>query len=101
MTTETTETMNTGDVCRRIGLIVTAEMLLELGFEPVAVEKRSKLWAQSDYPAMCNAVGNWIKSRAGVPMQPKPEKKAKAPEATPARGLVVPPPVVHDDDEEL
>lgn len=95
----TTETMNTGDVCRRIGLIVTAELLLELGFEPVAVDKRSKLWAQSDYTAMCNAVGNWIKSRAGVPMQPKPEKKDKAPAASAGKPMTVNKPPVADDEE--
>lgn len=86
-------TMNMGDINRRLGLgssAVNAQMLIDMGFEPAGRDKRAVLFNESDYPAMCNAIGNYIKGRAGVPMQPKPEK-------APAKGKAPP----ADDDEEL
>lgn len=77
-------TMNTGDVSRRIGVPVTVELLQELGFKPVGQDKRAMLWNQADYPSMCNEIGDWIKGRHGVPMQPKPARTAKKTE--PAAG---------------
>lgn len=90
-------TMNVGDINRRLGLnssAVTAQLLSDLGFEPAGRDKRATLYNESDYPAICNAVGNYVKSRAGVPMQPRPEKPSK-----PAKGSDKTPPA--DDDEEL
>ncbi len=86
-------TMNTGDISRRLGVQVTAEQLTELGFEPVGKDKRAVLWDARDYPAMCERFGNWIKGRANVPMQPKPEGKTKAKAESKA------PPAADDDDE--
>ncbi len=92
----TTDTMNTGDVSRRMDIPVTAEKLASLGFKPAGQDKRATLWAQSDYPAMCKAVAKYIESRAGVPMQPKPETKPKVkPETKPTNSAPV------DDDDEL
>lgn len=71
--------MMTGDVTRRIGLTIPAALLEELGFQPVAKDKRAQLWAQSDYPAMCVALGQWVKDRQKIPMQPKPEAAPKKP----------------------
>lgn len=76
-----TKTMNTGDVSRRMGIPVTATLLKELGFEPVARDKRAELWNPDEYPAMCESLGKWVSRRATVPMQPKPESKAKKPAA--------------------
>lgn len=74
----TTETMSVGDINRRFGDIpVTEKVLSKLGFEAVGRDKRAVLYKQSDYPAMCNAVSNYIKGKAGVPMQPRPEKEGK------------------------
>lgn len=75
----TTETMSVGDINRRLGDApqVTERLLTALGFEPVGRDKRAVLYKQSDYPAMCNAVANYIKGKAGVPMQPRPEKDEK------------------------
>lgn len=70
-------TMMTGDVTRRVGLTIPADLLKELGFTPVGQDKRATLWAQSDYPAMCVSLGNWLKERQKVPMQPKPAPAAK------------------------
>lgn len=94
------ETMNTGDVSRRLGIPVTAELLTELGFEPVGRDKRAVLWAPEDYPKMCDAVGKYIAGRKNVPMQPKPERQAKPTKSkTPVAGKPLPP--SDDDDEEL
>jgi hypothetical protein len=70
--------MNTGDVTRRIGLVITTNQLLALGFKAVGQDKRATLFAQSDYPAMCEAIGEWVKGRADVPMQPKPVRHPPA-----------------------
>ena len=75
---EATETMQTGDIQRRIGILgVTEQLLIDLGFKSVDKNKRAVLWDQADYPAMCEAVGNYIKARATMPMQPKPERVRK------------------------
>lgn len=73
-----TTQMNTGDVSRRLGLPVTAELLESLGFEPVGRDKRAVLWDVNDYPRMCDKLGKWITQRRDVPMQPRPDKPVKA-----------------------
>lgn len=90
-------TMNTGDVSRRVGLTITAERLLELGFTPAGRDKRAVLWNQSDYPVMCKELGKWIAGRANVPMQPRPEgiKTKEAPTAIASTNSGT------DDEEEL
>lgn len=88
-----TQTMNTGDVQRRLGVPITAATLLQLGFKPVGKDKRASLWDQADYPAMCKAYGAHIAGRANVPMQDKPEAKPKKSDAK------VKPPAADDDDE--
>lgn len=80
--------MMTGDVTRRIGLTIPAALLEELGFKPIAKDKRAQLWAQGDYPAMCVALGQWVKDRQKIPMQPKPE----APPKKPKKGALPPGP---------
>ena len=87
-------TMNTGDITRRVGLVVTTERIKALGFKPVGQDKRATLFAQADYPAICKALGKWVAGRAEVPMQPKPEKKEKGAKATKAATKV-------DDDDDL
>ena len=88
-------TMNTGDVTRRIGFVVTTGLLTSLGFKPVGQDKRANLFNQSDYPAMCKALSKWVAGRVDVPMQPKPPRKEKGEKAaaTPATAV--------DDDDEL
>ena len=89
--------MNTGDVTRRIGLVVTSDLIAQLGFKAVGQDKRATLWAQSDYPAMCKALSKWVAGKADVPMQPKPERKEKGSKApAPVKGKPAP-----DDDDDL
>jgi hypothetical protein len=90
-------TMNTGDVTRRIGLVVTTELIKALGFKPVGQDKRATLFAQSDYPAMCKALAKWVAGKAEVPMQPKPVRKEKGSKASTAAGK--PATTVNDDDD--
>ncbi len=90
-------TMNTGDVSRRIGVPITAELLKELGFSPVGQNKRAVLWAEKDYRAMCVSLGTWIKERQTVPMQPKPVAATKADIKTAVKGAAA----QAADDEEL
>lgn len=71
------KTMNTGDISRRLGVPVTVELLKELGFKEAGKDKRASLWDQDDYHEMALKVGDYVKSRANVPMQPKPDKKTK------------------------
>jgi hypothetical protein len=90
-------TMNTGDVSRRLGLVVTTELIKGLGFKPIGQDKRATLFAQSDYPAICKALGKWVAAKADVPMQPKPERKEKVLGADKSKPAT--PAVVEDDDE--
>jgi hypothetical protein len=104
--------MNTGDVGKRMGIVgITGDLLESLGFQPVERVKRAMYWAPADYPAMCEAVGNWIKTRRDVPMPTQAEKDADkaAKKAAAAKKILppAPPPATQrgnsfdDDDEEL
>lgn len=44
-----------GDITARLGFTVTAEFLAELGF-PAHVERSSKLYRESQFPAICDAI---------------------------------------------
>lgn len=96
----TTETMQTGDVSRRMGIPLTEKMLTDAGFTPVGKDKRAVLWAQSDYPAMCKAIAKTIFDRQNVPMQPRPDRspaaKKTATQETTKKVNTAP---VDDDDE--
>lgn len=76
-------TMNTGDVSRRLGVPVTVELLESLGFKSVGKDKRASLWDQDDYPEMANKVGDYVKERASMPMVFKPAKPPKKSKAAP------------------
>lgn len=85
-------TLNTGDISRRIGLTVTTQIIEDLGFEPVGKEKRASLWAESDYPKICKALGALIVGKASVTDTPaKPPAKVKDKPAAPKE----------DDDDEI
>jgi hypothetical protein len=96
--------MTTGDVCTRMGTIITVERLIEMGFQPVDRVKRAMFWAPADFPAMCEAYGNWIKSRRDVPMPSEAEKaEAKADKKAAAAKKAAPATAnkSFDDDEDL
>lgn len=99
-----TETMSVGDINRRFGDVpVTERLLTKLGFEPVGREKRAVLYDQKDYPAMCNAVADYIRKKDTVPMQPRPEKEekpAKAP-SKPTAATSTPKGFDEEDEDDL
>lgn len=100
------ETMQTGDVSRRIGFPVTEDLLRELGFEPVGVDRRARLWAEADYEDMCERLAQHVLTRKTVPMQPRPDrppKKEKPAAAAKPNGTppAKAPPAIDLDDEEL
>lgn len=100
----TSSEMLTSEVSARIGIVITAQLLRDLGFEPVRLDKRAVLWAVSDYPRMCSALAEHIASKSDVPRPDnlaektvkKPTEKAtsKGAQKTQAAGST-------DDDEEL
>lgn len=92
-------TMNTGDVSRRLGLIVTTELIASLGIKAVGQDKRATLWAQDDYPKICKALSKWVAGKADVPMQPKPVRTEKA--AKPGTAPKGKPAAPVDDDDDL
>lgn len=94
-------TMNTGDVCRRIGITITSELLLALGFKPEGRDKRAVLWDDDDYPAMCDAIGKHIIGKKAVPMQARPAAAPKKDKAPKTRASKTATPPAGDDDEEL
>ena len=81
------EHMNTGDVGRRLGVGVTAELLESMGIEPAGRDKRATLFAESDWPAICEKLSAYILGRIDEPRAPRPDrlaKKASAPAPAPA-----------------
>lgn len=46
-------TLRLGQIGERLGFGLTAEFLKNLGFEPAATEKTSKLFHESDFPLIC------------------------------------------------
>jgi hypothetical protein len=94
-----TNLMNTGDVCRRLGLNVTAELLNSLGIAPVQTDKRASLYSEEQWPLICKKVAGYVQSRLSVATPPRPAaKKAKAPDSPPPAAAKTPD---LDDDEEL
>lgn len=49
-------TLKLGDISQRLGFNLTADFLKSLGFEPAAVAGASKLYHQSHFPNICNAL---------------------------------------------
>lgn len=96
-------TINTGDVSRWMGIPVTAERLIDLGFKPAAKDKRAMLWDVKDFPQMCLALGDWITSRANEPMPDKPDAppKKEKPAAAPAAPAGKAKDPDFDDEEEV
>lgn len=95
-------TINTGDVSRWMGIPVTAERLIDLGFKPAGKDKRAVLWDVKDFPKMCVLLGDWIKQRQHEPMPDKPDappKKEKA-AAAPAAPAATKAKSFDDEDDE-
>lgn len=45
-----------GQMAERLGFVLTASFLAELGFEPAATDKAAKLYHESDFPRICAAL---------------------------------------------
>lgn len=69
--------MNTGDVSRRLGIAVTAELLESLGIEPAGRDKRATLFAEDQWPTICERVSAYVMGRIDEPRAPKPERAPK------------------------
>lgn len=77
------DTMKIGDITASVGVTVTSELLTTIGFTPEPIPGRAKIYKSSDYPAICEALGEWIKNRKDVrKVAPKPAA-APAPAADP------------------
>ena len=49
-------TLKLGDISQRLGFNLTADFLKSIGFEPAATAGASKLYHDSHFPAICNAL---------------------------------------------
>lgn len=87
-----TEHMNMGDVSRRLGINVTAELLESIGIEPVGRDKRAVFFAEEDWPMICAKLAAYIKNRVDEPRHPRPEKAPK-----PAKKTAAPAPAPYID----
>lgn len=56
MEPKTEPTLKLGDISTRLGFTVTADFLHVLGFDPAKTERASKLFHESDFPLMCQAL---------------------------------------------
>lgn len=52
----TPPTLRLGMVCERLGFGVTADFMVSIGFSPAATDKSAKLYHESDFPRICQAI---------------------------------------------
>lgn len=52
----TPPTLKLGTIVERLGFTLTADFLKSLGFEPAATDKNAKLYHESDFGRICNAL---------------------------------------------
>ncbi len=88
------EHMNMGDVSRRLGINVTAELLESIGIEPVGRDKRAVFFAEEDWPEICRKLAAYINARINEPRHPRPEKAPKPAKKT---GASAPAPYIDPD----
>lgn len=94
--------MNTGDVCRRLGVNVSGELLSSLGIEPAERNRRASLYSEAQWPTICKAVSRYVASRIDAPTPPRPAKPEKAPKVKPTSGSTDTKSMFKgDDDDEL
>lgn len=91
--------MNMGDVSRRLGVTVTSELLDELGIKIIQGKGRARFVAESQWPAVCDAVADYILSRKGASTPPKPAAKVKIDPPAPVGASNTALPFDEDDDE--
>lgn len=60
------KTIKLGDICSRLGVGITAEFLTSLGFPPVAHNKNAKLYLESSFVRICEALVNHINRAKGA-----------------------------------
>jgi putative phage-type endonuclease len=58
----TPPSLKLGQIAERLGFTLTAEFLKQLGFEPAATDKASKLFHSKDFQAICDALIQHIKN---------------------------------------
>ena len=54
--TDTGATMMLGEICDRLGFTITTKFLSGIGFDPVALDKNSKLYRVCDFGRICTAL---------------------------------------------
>ena len=59
-TQDTGRTMKMGDICNLLGVIVNADFLSSLGIQPIKVDRAAKLYRESDFPMICDAIARHI-----------------------------------------
>ena len=53
---DTGEMIKLGQICTRLGFTLTADFVASLGFLPAATDKSAKLYRESDFPRICQAL---------------------------------------------
>jgi putative phage-type endonuclease len=53
---QTGEMIKLGQICTRLGFTLTADFVASLGFLPAATDKSAKLYRESDFPRICQAL---------------------------------------------
>lgn len=91
--------MNTGDVCRRLGVNVSNELLSSLGIEPAARERRAYLYSEAQWPAICKAVSRYVAGRVDADTPPRPAKPERASKVSKTAAGTKP--MFNEDDDEL
>jgi predicted phage-related endonuclease len=58
---EDAPTLRLGKICQMLGLTISGEYLLELGFAPVGIQGAAKLYWVADFPRICDALCDRIR----------------------------------------
>ena len=91
--------MLTSEVSARIGIVITAQLLRDIGFTPVRLDKRAVIWNANEYHKMCEALAKHISAKKLVDRpvdtgERTSKKKTTAPVTTNTGSI-------DEDDEEL
>ena len=68
---ESVQLIKLGQICERLGFIVTAEFITSLGIQPTAQERSAKLYRNSDFTRICDALIAKVSAARNAQYQPQ------------------------------
>lgn len=66
--------IQTGDISRWFGFIVSEEMMVKIGHPPSGNDKRAKLWPKTEWPSICQSMARHCLNQLETEMPARPDK---------------------------